>query len=203
MSAAEPPATGRRRRPTPLPPSGRRRHRATLPIVAVRRRRRHAEAPTGFQVTLANFTGPFDLLLQLIGKHKLEITELALRKVTDEFIAYIRAMGDDWDLDEVSEFLVVAATLLDLKAARLLPPADGRGRGGPGPARGARPALRPAAAVQGVQGGGRASSPSSTPSGARRYPAGGHAGAAVRRGAARPGARHRPGTAGRSSRSRR
>jgi segregation and condensation protein A len=81
-------------------------------------------APTGFQVRLTNFTGPFDLLLQLIGKQKLEITELALSKVTDEFISYIRAMGDDWDLDEVSEFLVVAATLLDLKAAKLLPQAE-------------------------------------------------------------------------------
>ena len=79
---------------------------------------------SGFQVRLTNFTGPFDLLLQLIGKHKLDVTEVALHKVTDEFIAYIRAMGDDWDLDEVSEFLVVASTLLDLKAARLLPSAS-------------------------------------------------------------------------------
>jgi segregation and condensation protein A len=78
---------------------------------------------TGFTVRLANFTGPFDLLLQLIGKHKLDVTEVALHQVTDEFIAYIRAMGDDWDLDEASEFLVIAATLLDLKAARLLPAA--------------------------------------------------------------------------------
>ena len=78
-------------------------------------------AATGFNVRLANFTGPFDLLLQLIGKHKLDVTEVALHKVTDEFIAYIRAMGNAWDLDEVSEFLVVASTLLDLKAARLLP----------------------------------------------------------------------------------
>jgi len=81
-------------------------------------------APVGFQVTLVNFNGPFDLLLQLIGKQKLEITELALSQVTDEFIAYIRAMGDKWDLGEVSEFLVVAATLLDLKAAKLLPQAE-------------------------------------------------------------------------------
>jgi segregation and condensation protein A len=80
-------------------------------------------APGGFQVTLTNFTGPFDLLLQLIGKRKLDVTEVALHQVTDDFIAYIRAMGDDWDLDEASEFLVVAATLLDLKAARLLPAA--------------------------------------------------------------------------------
>jgi segregation and condensation protein A len=79
---------------------------------------------TGFHVSLTNFTGPFDLLLQLLGKQKLEITELSLSKVTDEFISYIRAMGDRWDLDEVSEFLVVAATLLDLKAAKLLPQAD-------------------------------------------------------------------------------
>jgi segregation and condensation protein A len=84
------------------------------------------EAPgsTGFTVRLANFTGPFDLLLQLISKHKLDVTEVALHKVTDEFIAYIRAMGDQWDLDETSEFLLIAATLLDLKAARLLPAAE-------------------------------------------------------------------------------
>ncbi|GAA0506168.1 hypothetical protein Ade02nite_90830 [Paractinoplanes deccanensis] len=77
-----------------------------------------------FLVRLDNFTGPFDLLLQLIGKHKLDVTEVALHQVTDDFIAYIRAMGDDWDLGEASEFLLVAATLLDLKAARLLPAAD-------------------------------------------------------------------------------
>ncbi|WP_412753785.1 segregation and condensation protein A [Krasilnikovia sp. M28-CT-15] len=80
--------------------------------------------PGGFTVRLDNFTGPFDLLLQLIGKHKLDVTEVALHQVTDDFIAYIRAMGDDWDLDEASEFLLVAATLLDLKAARLLPAAE-------------------------------------------------------------------------------
>ncbi|MFF8943795.1 segregation and condensation protein A [Streptomyces sp. NPDC014864] len=77
-----------------------------------------------FKVRLANFEGPFDLLLQLITKHKLDVTEVALSKVTDEFMAYIRAMGPDWDLDETTEFLVVAATLLDLKAARLLPAAE-------------------------------------------------------------------------------
>lgn len=82
-----------------------------------------AEA-SGFTVRLDNFTGPFDLLLQLISKHKLDVTEVALHKVTDEFIAYLRAMGDQWDLDETSEFLLVAATLLDLKAARLLPSAE-------------------------------------------------------------------------------
>jgi segregation and condensation protein A len=83
-----------------------------------------APPDAGFTVRLANFTGPFDLLLQLIAKHKLDVTEVALSRVTDDFIAYIRAMGDQWDLDEASEFLVVAATLLDLKAARLLPAAD-------------------------------------------------------------------------------
>jgi segregation and condensation protein A len=84
-----------------------------------------AEVDSGkFTVRLTNFTGPFDLLLQLIGKHKLDVTEIALHTVTDDFIAYIRAMGDDWDLGETSEFLLVAATLLDLKAARLLPSAE-------------------------------------------------------------------------------
>ncbi|MFD4262740.1 segregation/condensation protein A [Streptomyces sp. NPDC058534] len=77
-----------------------------------------------FKVRLANFEGPFDLLLQLISKHKMDVTEVALSKVTDEFMAHIRARGADWDLDETTEFLVVAATLLDLKAARLLPAAE-------------------------------------------------------------------------------
>ncbi len=76
---------------------------------------------TGFQVHLDVFEGPFDLLLALISKHKLDITEVALSQVTDEFIGYIRALADGWDLDQASFFLVVAATLLDLKAARLLP----------------------------------------------------------------------------------
>jgi segregation and condensation protein A len=77
-----------------------------------------------FTVRLDNFTGPFDLLLQLISKHKLDVTEVALHQVTDEFLAYTRALGTAADLDETSEFLVVAATLLDLKAARLLPAAE-------------------------------------------------------------------------------
>lgn len=75
----------------------------------------------GFVVTLDVFSGPFDLLLGLIAKHKLDVTEVALSKVTDDFIAFIRARGPGWDLDHASQFLVVAATLLDLKAARLLP----------------------------------------------------------------------------------
>lgn len=79
------------------------------------------DASNGFSVRVGEFEGPFDLLLSLISKHKLEVTELALHLVTDEFIGYIKAKGSDWDLDEASSFLVVAATLLDLKAARLLP----------------------------------------------------------------------------------
>src|SRR5258708_8402820 len=74
-----------------------------------------------FEVHLDVFEGPFDLLLALISKHKLDITEIALSSVTDEFISYIRARADGWDLDQASYFLVVAATLLDLKAAPLLP----------------------------------------------------------------------------------
>jgi segregation and condensation protein A len=83
-----------------------------------------SDAPHGtgaFEVHLDVFEGPFDLLLGLISKHKLDITEVALSQVTDEFIAYIRHRSGGWDLDQVSYFLVVAATLLDLKAARLLP----------------------------------------------------------------------------------
>ncbi|MFF1509327.1 segregation and condensation protein A [Streptomyces sp. NPDC058326] len=77
-----------------------------------------------FTVRLANFEGPFDLLLQLITKHRLDVTEVALSRVTDEFMAHLRALGPDGDLDQTTEFLVVAATLLDLKAARLLPAAE-------------------------------------------------------------------------------
>jgi segregation and condensation protein A len=82
------------------------------------------QAPPRFTVRLENFTGPFDLLLQLISQHELEITELALHRVTDEFIAHLRQLGDMGDLDEATEFLVIAATLLDLKAARLVPSGD-------------------------------------------------------------------------------
>ena len=79
---------------------------------------------SAFSVHLSNFDGPFDLLLQLISRHKMDITDVALSVVTDDFIAYIRDLeGSEsgWDLDQATEFLVVAATLLDLKAARLLP----------------------------------------------------------------------------------
>ncbi|WP_031470048.1 segregation and condensation protein A [Sciscionella sediminilitoris] len=83
-----------------------------------------AEQVPKFQVSLDNFTGPFDLLLQLISQHQLDVTEVALHQVTDDFIAHIRGLGDNWNLDETTEFLVIAATLLDLKAARLLPAGD-------------------------------------------------------------------------------
>jgi len=84
------------------------------------------EPPTRgrFTVKLSNFEGPFDLLLQLISQHELDVTEVALHRVTDDFIAHLHQAGDDWNLDETTEFLVVAATLLDLKAARLVPTGD-------------------------------------------------------------------------------
>ncbi len=75
----------------------------------------------GFRVRLSNFEGPFDLLLQLIFAHRLDVTEVALHQVTDDFIAYTRQIGSQLELDETTTFLVIAATLLDLKAARLLP----------------------------------------------------------------------------------
>ena len=84
----------------------------------------HAGEDGSFQVHLEVFDGPFDLLLALIAKHELDITVVALSKVTDDFIAYIRQLGASWDLGQASEFLVVAATLVDLKAARLLPAAE-------------------------------------------------------------------------------
>ena len=78
-------------------------------------------AASGFRVSLSVFDGPFDLLLTLISKHELDITEVSLSKVTDEFIAYLRDLDPDEELDQASEFLVVAVTLLDMKVAGLLP----------------------------------------------------------------------------------
>jgi segregation and condensation protein A len=80
-----------------------------------------ADAAPGFSVTLANFNGPFDLLLSLISKHELDVTEIALSAVTDEFISYLGTLDSPQELDQASEFVVVAATLLDLKIASLLP----------------------------------------------------------------------------------
>lgn len=76
---------------------------------------------TGFTLVLNNFEGPYDLLLNLISSHKLDVTEVALAEVTDEFIAYVKQLGETAELDEITEFLVTAATLLNLKAQRLLP----------------------------------------------------------------------------------
>ncbi|CAB4687360.1 MAG: segregation/condensation protein A [Actinobacteria bacterium] len=87
------------------------------------------EHAPGFEVRLDNFEGPFDLLLSLISKHKMDITEVSLSQVTDEFISFVKAGGTpenpgQWDLEQTTSFLLVASTLLDLKAARLLPQGD-------------------------------------------------------------------------------
>jgi len=79
------------------------------------------EAAPGFRLTLSNFDGPFDLLVTLIAKHDLDITEVALSAVTNEFLSYLHGLDSDEELEQASEFLVVAATLLDLKVAGLLP----------------------------------------------------------------------------------
>jgi len=79
------------------------------------------ETKSGFAVSLGNFDGPFDLLLSLISKHEVDITEVSLSKVTDEFIRYLKQLDSDDEMDKASEFIVVAATLLDLKIAGLLP----------------------------------------------------------------------------------
>ncbi|GGC61403.1 segregation/condensation protein A [Hoyosella rhizosphaerae] len=83
-----------------------------------------ASTSSVFSVRLSNFEGPFDLLLTLIGQQKLDVTHVALHQVTDDFIAHTKRLGEEYGLDQTTEFLVVAATLLDLKAARLLPAAD-------------------------------------------------------------------------------
>lgn len=98
--------------------------RRRVTVVSVTAAVAHVEESAGFSVHLEEFSGPFDLLLQMISKHKLEVTELALSRVTDEFVRYIREQGRDWDLEEASHFLVVAATLLDLKVVKLLPGAE-------------------------------------------------------------------------------
>ncbi|MBN9209717.1 segregation and condensation protein A [Microbacterium ginsengisoli] len=78
-------------------------------------------AASGFRVSLGVFDGPFDLLLTLISRRELDITEVSLSAVTDEFIAYLRELDPDEEMEQASEFLVVAATLLDMKVAGLLP----------------------------------------------------------------------------------
>ena len=83
-----------------------------------------ADPAPGFELHLDNFEGPFDLLLSLIAKHKLDITEVSLSQVTDDFIAFVKVGGKAWDLEQTTSFLLVASTLLDLKAARLLPQGD-------------------------------------------------------------------------------
>lgn len=91
---------------------------AVASVVAVAE---EVEVATGFSVTLSNFNGPFDLLLSLIAKHEFDVTEIALSAVTDEFISYLGSLDSLEELDQASEFVVVAATLLDLKIASLLP----------------------------------------------------------------------------------
>ncbi|MCT9821177.1 segregation/condensation protein A [Microbacterium sp. W1N] len=82
-----------------------------------------AEPPAepGFRVSVSGFDGPFDLLLSLLSKHELDITEVSLSRITDEFISYLKGLDADEELEQASEFLVVAATLLDMKVAGLLP----------------------------------------------------------------------------------
>jgi segregation and condensation protein A len=94
------------------------------PVIAPGGTETNALGKSGFEVHLDVFDGPFDLLLSLIAKRRMDVTLVALAKVTDDFLGYIRANGDTWDLDTASEFLVIAATLLDLKVARLLPSAE-------------------------------------------------------------------------------
>jgi segregation and condensation protein A len=112
--------------PEPSGPSGGAARPAALPADALPLTARSGRSEA-FLVELDNFSGPFDLLLSLIAKHKMDVTEVALAKVTDEFVAHLRRLGERFDLGQATEFLVIAATLLDLKAARLLPTSGGDG----------------------------------------------------------------------------
>ena len=94
---------------------------STAPEAAAPEAAAAPEESAGFQVSLSNFDGPFDLLLNLISKHEMDITEVSLSAVTNDFIAYLKELDDDEELDQASGFLVVAATLLDMKVAGLLP----------------------------------------------------------------------------------
>lgn len=77
-------------------------------------------AGTSYEVNLDVFQGPFDLLLQLIAKRKLDITQVDLADITQDFLASLDGI-EQLDLETATRFLVVAATLIELKAARLLP----------------------------------------------------------------------------------
>ena len=148
---------------------------------------------------LTNFEGPFDLLLQLIGKHKLDVTEIALSKVTDEFIAHLRALGDELGPrpgQRVPRHRLHAARPEGRPAAARR---RRRRRGGSGAAGGPRPAVRPAPAVQGLQAGGGVPAPAGGRGGPRLPPVGGP-GAPVRRPGARGAARHDPGAVRRAGR---
>lgn len=82
------------------------------------------DASDDFRVDLDIFQGPFEVLLQLITRRELDITEVALSEITDEFIAYVAQIDSGEDLNRATEFIVVAATLLDMKLVSLLPQGD-------------------------------------------------------------------------------
>ena len=72
------------------------------------------------EIKLEAFEGPLDLLLHLIEKNKVNIYDIPIKEITDQYIAYINAMQQE-NLEVVSEFLVMASTLLDIKSQMLLP----------------------------------------------------------------------------------
>ena len=149
-----------------------------------------SDSRAGFQVRLSNFEGPFDLLLQLIFAHRLDVTEVALHQVTDDFIAYTKAIGPQLELDETTAFLVDRGHAARPQGGAAAARRRGARRGGPRAARGARPAVRAAAAVPGVQAR-RGDVRRARGRGAAQLSAGGGAGGALRGAAARGDARRR------------
>ena len=76
---------------------------------------------SGFQVNLEVYSGPFDALLGMIANNKLELTEVSLSSITEEFLAYVRGLDFTKNMDEASAFLDVASILVEAKSVAILP----------------------------------------------------------------------------------
>ena len=78
-----------------------------------------------YRVSTAGFEGPFDLLLQLVTRQKVDIGAVSVSSIADQYLAEMHRM-EDLDLDVASDFVLVASSLLELKAASLVPQDDTR-----------------------------------------------------------------------------
>ena len=76
---------------------------------------------SGFQVNLEAYSGPFDALLGMIANNKLELTEVSLSSITEEFLTYVRGLDFTKNMDEASAFLDIASILVEAKSVAILP----------------------------------------------------------------------------------